>query len=457
MEEFGHARLGHALRVRALVRTATGCAQRPNGKVTSVFRESADRESAYRFVENEAIDPESLMAAAAEAAARRCAGARFTYVPVDKTSLNITDRAEEKGFGMIGTSASTATGLNVLSALAVTPDGVPQGLAFQRYWARPRKRKASKAQLKKVPLDERESHLWQEAMASVAATMAQHADDCRPWFQIDREGDVSAALAWAVDGGHLLTVRGQHNRRVAGEDQPRTYVREQLKALPPMGSYQVHRAPRPSQSERTATVEVRATTMTLDIPVDKIHKRRRALPINVVLVSEPRPPPGEEGLDWLLFTTAPVATLQAAIAVVFGYAQRWRIEEFHRAWKTGTCNVEESQTRSPQHLIRWAVLLASVAVRVVRLTYMARALPTAPASVEFSQAEIFAIRIAAKPRKPPADPTLGMVIGWLAILGGYIGKSAGGPPGAIVITRGLESLRSMLFAIAALREATHDQ
>jgi hypothetical protein len=457
-EEFGHARLGHALRVRALVRTATGCARRPGGKITSVFNLSADRESAYRLIENQAIAPEAVMAAAHQAAARRCAEAQFAYVPVDKTSLNITDRAQEKGFGMIGTNASGATGLNVLSALAVTPDGVPQGLAYQRYWARPRKQKSSRRAKKKAPLGERESHLWQEAMASVATTFAEQTNGCRPWFQIDREGDVSGALGWAVDGGHLLTVRAQHNRRVTVEDQPKTYVRDQLEGLPPLGVYKVHKSPRPGQSERTATVEVRAATMTLDIPVDETQKRRRDLRINVVLVSEPHPPAGEEALDWLLFTTAPVTSFAEAVAVVFGYAQRWRIEEFHRAWKTGTCNVEESQARSPKHLIRWAVLLASVAVRVVRLAYLARALPNAPASIEFSKDEVLAIKMVVKPRNPPTNPTLGQVIGWLASIGGYGGpKSAGGPPGPIVLTRGLEHIQPMVTAIVGLRALKPDQ
>jgi hypothetical protein len=426
--------------------------------VTSVFYRGADRESAYRFVENEAVDLDALMAAAHEAAARRCAGSQYVYVPVDKTSLNITDRAKDKGFGMVGTSAANATGLNVLSALAVTPDGVPQGLAYQQYWARARKKRSSRRVRKKTLLESRESHLWQEAMESVVAKFAEQANGCRPWFQIDREGDVSGALEWAVDGGHLLTVRAQRNRRVAVEDQPRKYVRGVIEALPALGVQQVHKSARPGQSERIAKVEVRAGTVDLDIPINESQKRRRALRVNVVLVSEPSPPAGEEALDWMLFTTAPVDGFKDAVAVVFGYTQRWRIEEFHRAWKSGTCNVEESQTRSPTHLIRWAILLASVAVRVVRLAYLGRALSTAPASVEFSKDEILAIKMAVKPRNPPAEPTLGVVIGWLASIGGYIGpKSAGGPPGPIVLTRGLEFIQPMVTAIAGLRALKPDQ
>jgi hypothetical protein len=457
-EEFGHARLGHALRVRALVRTATGCARRPGGKVTSVFKRGADRESAYRLVENESVDAKAVMTAAHEAAARRCAGARFVYVPIDKTSLNITDLAENKGFGMIGTSSAGATGLNVVTALAITPDGVPQGIAHQRYWARPRKARSSRRQRKKTPLGQRESRLWQSAMEDVASTFAVAGNGSSPWFQIDREGDVSGALEWAVDAGHLLTVRAQRNRRLAIDGKPRTYVRDFLEALPALGVRRVHKSARPGQSERIADVEVRATTVELDIPVDEFQKRRRVLPINVVLVSEPSPPPGEEALDWLLFTTAPVDALEDAVAVVVGYSQRWRIEEFHRAWKSGTCNVEDSQTRSPTHLIRWAVLLASVAVRAIRLAYLARAQSTAPASLEFSDDEIVAIKMVVKPRDPPVNPTLGLVVGWLASIGGYTGpKSAGGPPGFLVLSRGLEYIQPMVAALVGVRALKRDQ
>lgn len=426
--------------------------------MTAVFKHGADRESAYRLVENESVDADLVMAAAHEAAARRCAGTPFVYVPVDKTSLNITDLADDKGFGMIGTSRSGATGLNVLTALAITPDGVPQGIAHQRYWARPRKTRSSRRQRKATPLGERESRLWQSAMAGVVSTFAAVANSCRPWFQIDREGDVSGALEWAVDSGHLLTVRAQRNRRLAIGGKPRTYVRDVLEALPALGVQRVHKSARPGQSERIADVEVRAATVELDIPVDKFQKRRRALPINVVLVSEPSPPDGEEALDWLLFTTAPVDAFESAVSVAFGYSQRWRIEEFHRAWKSGTCNVEDSQTRSPTHLIRWAVLLASVAVRVIRLAYLARAQPAAPASLEFSDDEILAIKMVAKPRDPPADPTLGLVVGWLASIGGYPGlKSAGGPPGFLVLSRGLEYVQPMAAALAEVRALKRDQ
>ena len=68
-EEFGHAALGHALRVKAVVRTARGCAERPAGKVTEVFQKSADRASAFRWVENVDVESRLLTKAAGAAAA----------------------------------------------------------------------------------------------------------------------------------------------------------------------------------------------------------------------------------------------------------------------------------------------------------------------------------------------------------------------------------------------------
>jgi hypothetical protein len=68
-------------------------------------------------------------------------------------------------------------------------------------------------------------------------------------------------------------------------------------------------------------------------------------------------------LDWLLLTNYPMNTLAEAERIIFGYSQRWRIEDFHKAWKSGVCNVEQTQLRTRAHVIKWATVLAAVAIR----------------------------------------------------------------------------------------------
>jgi hypothetical protein len=170
-------------------------------------------------------------------------------------------------------------------------------------------------------------------------------------------------------------------------------------------------------------------------------------------------PAGEKPLDWMLLTNAPFETMEAASEVVLGYSMRWRIEEFHKTWKTGACKVEDTQLRGRNAIIRWATILAVVATRIERLKRLARSEPEKPANDELTPVEI-EVLVALKRRYkkrtedvPDAMPTLGQAVRWLADIGGYTGKSSGGPPGSITIRRGLERVKNGVEAVLAMRQA----
>jgi hypothetical protein len=170
-------------------------------------------------------------------------------------------------------------------------------------------------------------------------------------------------------------------------------------------------------------------------------------------------PPNEKPLDWMLFTNYPVDTLEQARQVIYGYSQRWRIEDFHRTWKSGHCDIESSQLRSQHALKKWATVMAAVAMRVERIKLLARTQPDLPASVELSPTEIRALllmkRKYAKRTEQITDdmmPTIAQATEWIARLGGYTGKSSGGPPGSITIGRGLEYVRTITDGLEALAQ-----
>src|SRR4051812_46886919 len=104
-EEFGLAELGDLRRAKRLLRMAAAAANQPAGQVTAVFASAAAREGAFRFLENEAIDPEAIAWASHRACARRVGGAEYAFVPVDGTSLSISDHRRQKGLGVIGARA----------------------------------------------------------------------------------------------------------------------------------------------------------------------------------------------------------------------------------------------------------------------------------------------------------------------------------------------------------------
>ena len=82
----------------------------------------------------------------------------MVIVPVDGTSIAHTDLRGDDGVGPIGTRAAGAVGLKAMTAIALTYDGVPLGVAAHSFWARPMERLTVPRE--KRSLEERESRHW---------------------------------------------------------------------------------------------------------------------------------------------------------------------------------------------------------------------------------------------------------------------------------------------------------
>lgn len=456
-EEFGDAELGDERRTNRLVLMGAQAAQRPGGRVSEVFTCAAERQGAYDFLEGDAVRAEPIAHSMARACAARASGLPFVFAPVDGTSLKLVDRDRRKDFGAVGTYSKGAQGLKVIDAIAVSPRGVPLGVGALQWWTRPSTRpfdRHSSSASRKV--DEKETQHWLSAIDHMRTAFAAQAPDTRVWFQIDREGDAWPVLRHLAASGEWFTVRSRSNRRLRDTKQKR-YLRDVLRRRPALGDDLLEIPAGPGRSARLATMTVRAASVTLDLR-NQWTKSRYPLPVNVVWMRESSAVPrGERPLEWILLTNHPIATFDDAKLVIFGYTQRWRIEDFHKTWKSGVCNVEETQLHAKAHAMKWATLLAAVAMRVERLKHLARETPTLPASAEFSPSEIKALILLKRKNKKRTEeitdamPTIGEATQWIAEFGGYTGKSSGGPPGSITIGRGLERLLMAAEVIEALR------
>jgi hypothetical protein len=436
--------------VRRLMSMAARVAERPAGKVTQVFSVAAEREGAFRFVENEDISAAEIGAAAHRATARRSANEPFVCVPVDQTDLRVVDRSDGKGLGPIGDGRTNARGMQVVDAIATTLEGEPLGMCAQVFWTRPRESKSSTKTSQSRPVEDKETMRWLEAMEQVRVAFAEAGVTTKPWFQIDRGGDAWPVMFDAkLSQSSWLTVRAGYSRRLDrdGEDDEQEYLWSRVERSDVLGTYDVQVPARPGRSARRATLQLQACPVTIDL---QLKPRKQHVPVEMwaVRVLEMEPPGDvKEPIEWMLLTTFPVADpLRDAITVVMAYATRWRIEELHRTWKAGACHIEDSQLGERTHLERWATITASAAMRLLRLTYLSRTKPELPATAELSRAEIDAVILTAKPKgvKRGATPTIEAAVRWLASLGGYVGAtSSGGPPGPTVIARGLQQIQAL--------------
>lgn len=431
---------------------ATRAAEKPGGRVSDVFSDDKERQGAYDLLESEKVSVDAVLLAMGDASAARAAAERFAYVAIDGASITITDREKVKGFGRVG-NQDNLRGLKVINALGLSPAGVPLGLFSQIWWARPPaplrsgSKKARRAQKDKSKrqrgTEEKETQYWLRAIEEASARAEEAGASL--WFQLDREADCQAILTKLTDSNHQFTVRGAWNRLIEDADENSQHLLECLGKKAPQGAYEVDIPAGPQRTARRARMLVRWERVVLRLGRDC---SRQLLELTAVWTVEQGTCPAEEKpLDWLLLTSAEVCSLDEAREVVFGYTLRWRIECFHKTWKTGACRIEETQLRSQHAVTLWASLLGTVAARIERLKFLSRSDPDKPASVEFDDYEIRALILLKRRQKkktetvPDSMPTIAQATRWIADLGGYTGRSSGGPPGAITIQRGLNELR----------------
>jgi hypothetical protein len=448
-EEFGHAELGDARRTARLVAMGSQVARRPGGTVTKVFEDAAAREGAFRFLESDQFSSSDVQAAMRVATAKRAAAHRFVYVPIDQSAQQITDGSRQT-FGPLSRK-DMGTGAQAMSALVVSPHGVPLGLAGLAIWTRGEARSTVKQDYR--PVSERETQFWLDAMSQATTALAEHAPDTLPWFQLDRGGDAAHVLWHAASLGVGFTVRASYDRRIR-TGRGRRYLYAAMASAPVLGHYTLPIRARPNRPARIARIEVRACPVTLDLALGPRGRPPMAgLRLWAVEAREVDTDGVSEPVLWRLLTNRAVETFSDAREVVEGYTMRWRVEDFHLAWKSGTCHVEDSRLRDLEHFARWATILATVAVRAQRLKMLSRETPDVPAATEFSRDEIDAVIILRKPKGVAlgAEPTLGQVVRWIADLGGYTGKSSGGPPGVRILSRALPEVLAAAAALAAVR------
>jgi len=446
-EEFGDAGLGDSRRTQRLLKLASAFAECPAGAVTKVVNGAA-REAAFRFVENEAIESTAIAAASHRAAARRMETTIEAIVPIDQTSLKLTDRVGKRGFGRVGTptEGKSSRGFQVMTALGVGANGVTQGVLGQQWWARAdfsphsnRDRRSPEA---------RESIMWRRAILQAHAVLKQESPDTNPWYQLDRGADGRALINLAVEHNLRITFRSAYSRTMTNGQYLHAFMRSQ----PVIGKYTLDVPARQERRARSTELLVRASPVELFIS-NKPSRRRSTVLLYCVHVRERVAPREGKRLEWFLLTTVPVSGLPDAMKVIRNYSLRWRVEEFHRAWKSSVCNIEQSQLRSDTAFKRWATIAAAVAARAERLKFQSRDAPDACATTELTRDEIDGAILLSETNKYSVGDnlTLEQAVRLIADVGGYVGKSSGGPPGTRVIQRGLERILPAAKVLAATR------
>jgi hypothetical protein len=422
-------------------------AARPGDSISQGAPTHAAVKASYRFVENERVKPEPLWKAVHEHTAKALPGLAHIVAVQDTVCLMFPGLKCTTGLGTADQPREEALWMH--SALALRPDGHVLGLLHNHVWARPVAEFGKGHQAKHRPFEEKESFEWVRGM--------RHTQELRTAFSpatsiltvADSAGDVHEVLAevTARPGDDAL-IRASQDRRVADDYAS---VRAQLAAQKPLDRLKIEVPRKQGERKRKARIEIRASRVTLLPPQNS--RGLNPVAINVVWLHEPHPPKGVEPLDWLLFTTLPIATAADRAEVVRLYKLRWRIEEFHLALKSG-CHIEKTQLKTTQRIKILLPFFCATAARLVQLTYWARTEPKAPCTVALSEDEWTVLWTYTHRERLPRGqkpPTIVEAVRMIGRMGGHLGRKGDGMPGLRSLWKGWRDLQLLVDYHQAFR------
>jgi hypothetical protein len=435
--EWGNAPLGDTRLVQRLISLGRDRYAKPQASIPQTCGSRAKTKAAYRFFDHERATLQNLLAPHIDSTIKRVAKEKIVLAIQDTTSLNYSTHPATENLGPIGSSPTGIVGLMLHGTLAVNTEGTPLGLLAAHCWARDPEEYGKTAKRRKLPIKAKESNKWLTSFKA-ATVAAQACPDTTIVSVGDREADIYElfALADKTPNAPLLLVRAQHDRKLE-EEQGK--LSEFLGSCQEAGIQEFIVPRRGSRPARTAQLSIRFGRVALTPPKQKPGE----LPISiwVILAEEQEPPEGMEALRWVLLTTAPTESFEAACEHLSWYAQRWTIEVFHRTLKSG-CKIENRQLGSANRLEACLAIDLVVAWRIHHLTKLGRETPDVPCSVYFEEAQWKALVAFATKNPTPTDepPTLQDAIRMVAVLGGFLDRKSDGEPGTQTIWLGLQRL-----------------
>lgn len=445
-DDFRDADLGDPRRNRRLHRFAMAMAARPEASLPMIARSEAELEGMYRLLNSPGVTFAEVLEAHQARVVERAEAAGNTVVVHDTTSFEFP-HLDPRDVGFLQTGKA---GFYAHVSLVVKEDErEPLGVAaLSTNFRAQRRRRKSRNESGKVTTKrpDRESKRWEDGVEASARLLASCA---APIHVADRESDSYQLLALMVRGGHRFVFRVRHDRPAQAVDDSGADW-SKLRALVGRAEWCAERevplsprrgatAPRqarafPKRKARLAQLRFAATRLRLRRPKYFGDEVPETIDLNVVRVYEVDVPDGENPVEWILFTTEPIDSVQQITRVVDIYRTRWVVEEFFKALKTG-CVYEERQLESRHALLNMLAISLPIACQLLWLRSQARQQPEAPATKVFTQRQIAVLRELSRKRLPEML-TVRHAMAAVAELGGH--WRSNGEPGWQVLRRGLE-------------------
>lgn len=361
---FGHCALGDKRLTRRLVKISEqllncqeiSLAQSCGGK-------EAEIEGSYRFIRNGRFTASQIASGGYDVTGYLAQEVPLLRAIEDSTSLSYTHSVSAE-LGLTGNNKrARKRGYIVHSTMLLDAEKEKTlGLIAQERWCRPVDSFGKRNTRTKTAYEEKESYKWEKNSQELERRLGSKLADT---ISIgDREADIYEYIQYKVMNGHRFVVRARHDRKVKDATEE---LFEHVSGEKNLGIYTIEIAQKAQRKKRTVELEVRAKKVTLKPPKRRADAptQLKAITLNVVIVKE-KEPLTEQVLEWILLTTEPISCFDEVRKITRYYELRWRIEDFHKAWKSGS-KVEKLRMQHADNLEKMIVILSFLAIRLLQL------------------------------------------------------------------------------------------
>jgi hypothetical protein len=303
--------------------------------------------------------------------------------------------------------------------------------------------KAKQPDCRELPIEEKESYRWieratvaRERLPGAAKIIAIH----------DREGDIYESFCAFKKSGIDFVIRATHNRRLSGGKAKK--LEDELNGLSSVYEYETAVEGGKNRKKRTACLEVRYGDVKLLRPENIVDKEKYPgeLEVSIVQVKEKADsvPRGEKAIEWKLYTSDEVGTVEAALKTIEQYKCRWMIEDLFRVVKTEGLNYEESELESGSALRKLFIVALMAAVQILKLRQAREGASEQKTTSVFSRRQIQCMKDllphyegkTEKSKNPYPENNLAWGAWLIARLGGWKSFTSQRPPGVITLYEG---------------------
>ena len=444
VSSFSDKRLG--LRLRKLLGQLRNAIGDP---LPMACQDWANTKAAYRFLSNEAVGESEILAGHFQSTQDRVAAVDGFILVLQDTTEFTYKRSKPEKIGVIGLTPvgrdlhgrierRAICGLLMHGSLVITTDGLPLGLSAVKFWSRSKFKgtNALKRHINptRIPIEEKESYRWLENMRQSTDLLGTPE---RLVHIGDRENDIYEFFCAAEAIGTKFLVRTCVNR-LSGNTKHT--IAEEMADSKVQG---IHHVTIGANVEDVAELELKYKQITVLPPIGKQKKYPSQL-LTVIHAKERKKPTGRPQIEWKLITNLTINSLEDAIEKLDWYAQRWKIETFHKILKSG-CRAEAVKLRTADRLVNLIAIFCILGWRIFWLTMINRAAPTAPPQIALTTVEIQTLDKLRPDKVANSQKLLSNYILKIARLGGYLARAQDPPPGNIVIWRGWTRLNDIVW------------